>query len=150
MHLRLSKSITRANGFGLKAPWFGLSGFDSPLRGVSCRPSRIPRVNARRSAARQTPSPHCHVPDASAACGAPTCRDRPPPARSPPAWQQSVAPLAACWHACVIQPNWTPKPPQTGHAFHAKLDTSGATTRGRSWVLLLNGLICQSTALFAQ
>ncbi|MFC3110369.1 hypothetical protein ACFOFO_20785, partial [Undibacterium arcticum] len=24
---------------------------------------------------------------------------------------------------CVIQPNWTPNPPQTGHAFHAKLDT---------------------------
>ena len=34
-------------------------------------------------------------------------------------------------NACVFHGNWTPKPPQTGHAFHANLDTSGVTTRGR-------------------
>ena len=32
---------------------------------------------------------------------------------------------------CVFHANWTLNPPQTGHAFHAKLDTSGVTTRGR-------------------
>ena len=26
-------------------------------------------------------------------------------------------------YGCVIQPNWTPKPPQTGHAVQRKLDT---------------------------
>lgn len=46
--------------------------------------------------------------------------------------------------------NWTVIAAQTGHLFHAKLDTLGVTARGGGVVLLRTGRACQICPLFPQ